>query len=130
MSKRADRGSITIHIPMPFIHDSFNLELMKINIQSSTPTLRKDQIQSVTKKIKTFVKDFKTIREVDVKLKQDISTGGITSEIYLKMSDKNIFAIQGGRNFDVATDKSIVKLQNQLNKGVVTPESSTSDPEE
>lgn len=56
----------------------------------------------------------KAIQEVDVKLKEDIVSGQKISEIYLKKADKNIYAIQPGRTFELATDKTLIKLQKQL----------------
>ena len=95
---------------------------MKINIQAPIALESKLLIQAITKKIKAFAKDHKAVNEVDIKLKQDISTGKKVSEIYLKMSGKNIFAIENGRTFEIATDKTISKLQNQINKNILKPE--------
>ena len=94
---------------------------MKINIQSSVALESKLVMQKLTKKVKDFAKSNKAIHEVDVKLRQDIVNGNRTSEIYLKMADKNIFTIQAGRTFDMATVKAITKLQDQLNKEGAEP---------
>jgi len=93
---------------------------MKINIQSSVALESKLIMQKLTKKVKDFAKSHKAIHEVDVKLKQDIVNGNRTSEIYLKMTDKNIFTIQAGRTFDMAIVKAITKLQTQLDKDGTT----------
>lgn len=95
---------------------------MKINIQSLATNESKLVIQKVSAKIKTFLKNHKEITEADIKLKNDITTGNKVSEIYLKMRDKNIFAIQTASSFELATDKTILKLQKQLVPVVVATE--------
>jgi hypothetical protein len=87
---------------------------MKLQIQAPITLESKLLIQNITRQIKAFTKNHKTISEVDIRLKHDITAGHKVSEVYLKMDDKNIFAIQSGRTFELATGKTIIKLQRQV----------------
>lgn len=72
----------------------------------------------LNKEMNQFSKEFKEIKEADVRLKQDVGMGGADKicQVYLKTATKNVFAIDKGRTFEEALRKTLIKLRNQANK--------------
>jgi ribosome-associated translation inhibitor RaiA len=91
---------------------------MKINIQTLGNGNSKLLNQFVMKKLQALYTDNKSITEADVKLKTsvgDVSENKVC-EIYLKIGDRNIFAIQKGSTFEECSTKAIKKLQVHVKK--------------
>jgi ribosome-associated translation inhibitor RaiA len=92
--------------------------MMKINIQTLGNGNSKLLNQFVMKKLQALYTDNKSITEADVKLKTSVgdASDNKVCEIYLKVGDRNIFAVQKGSSFEECSLKAIKKLQGHVKK--------------
>jgi hypothetical protein len=91
---------------------------MKIDIQMNGGEKSKSLHQIVTRSLKALTEINESVTEADVKFKSLLGDAYADKvcEIYLKVGERNIFAIQKGRTFEKSAMKTIEKLQGHLEK--------------
>lgn len=90
---------------------------MKINIQTLGISESGPIVRQLNKNLALLSKNYPgSLTEADVKLRYDKNPvdGEMICEIYLKMSDRNIFVKQKGGSFESSVKKAILRLNKQI----------------